>query len=64
MYYIETENGRVYKCAKCAGVVKHTVFLVIRKSTLMILGCFNERAKAEKFTNGSDNLAIVELEVM
>lgn len=43
--------------------VGSSVFVVVRKLDLLILGCFNERFKAEKWANGSVGLAIQELKV-
>jgi hypothetical protein len=42
-------------------ITTQTVFIVLRKSDLLILGCFSDRYKAEKYINDSTALVIKEL---
>ncbi len=49
--------------SKPKAPVGSKVFVVVLISKKMIVGCFNERVKAEKYTNGSDEFAIEELTI-
>ena len=43
--------------------VSGSVFVLQHKETRRIHGCFDTRDKAERYSNGSTNIAIMELEI-